>query len=96
MKYELEIITDIYSPPDKTGIRKILVKDHKIKKLFELNDIELEEYTDNKGKLIKKYCAICTESNYYKINKPYEELKELILNKTKPIGGFMNHYKTKK
>ncbi len=93
MKYELEVITDILASPNKVGVRKVLVKNQKIKKLFDLNIIQLEQYIDKSGRLIKKYSAVYEESNYYKVNKPYEELKGLILDKSKPIGGFMNHFK---
>ena len=88
MKLELEILTDIL-PPNGVGKRKPLVKNAKIKRLFNLDEVELEEYIDIKtGKTIPKYCGVYNKDVYYKINKPYEQLKDLILNRTTPILGF--------
>jgi hypothetical protein len=86
MKYELEIISDIVH--NLNGKPVVVTKQDRIKKLFNLYDIELEEYVDSKtGRHIKKYCTIVEENTYYKINKPYEELKALIQNKSIPILG---------
>lgn len=86
MKYELEIISDIVY--NLNGKPKLITKNDKIKKLFDLFDINLEEYVDAKtGKHIKKYCTIVEENTYYKINKPYEVLKALIQNKSIPVLG---------
>lgn len=77
--YELEVIAD---------------KD-KVKKLFDLDNILLEEYVNAKtGKHIKKYSLIQVNDIYYKINKPYHELSTLIINRSTPILGLM--YKSKK
>lgn len=90
MKYELEIISDINSPTSN----KILVKQDKIKKIFDLDNIELEEFIDAKsGKHIKKYCSIVINNNLYKINKPYEELKFMIINSRIPVIGLVNYSK---
>ena len=86
MKYELEIISDIIY--NVKGKPNVIIKQDKIKKIFNLYDIDLEEYVEAKtGKHIKKYCTIVEENTYYKINKPYEELKALIQNKSIPILG---------
>jgi stalled ribosome rescue protein Dom34 len=91
MQYELEIITDISLSSSKT---KKIIKNNKIKKLFDLNVVSLEEYVDPRsGKTISKYSGIYQDSVYYKINKPYEELKDLIINKTTPVLGFMSKSK---
>lgn len=94
MLYELEIITDIYGPESNTGKRRILTKSDKVKKIFNLEQIEVEEYVDIKtGKHIKKYSGIYKDNVYYKVNKPYEELKSLLFNKTSPVVGFVTHSK---
>ena len=63
--------------------------------IFDLDTIELEEYIDSKtGKHIKKYSAIYQNNVYFKIDKPYEELKNIILNRSIPILGLA--YKSKK
>lgn len=87
MKYELEIISDI---TDTTGPKpKIIKRQDKIKRLFELNELEVEEYVEPKtGKHIAKYSGIYYKDIYYKVNKPYEELKQLVNNRTTPVLGF--------
>lgn len=94
MVYELEVISDILGMESKPGKRVLLTKNDKVKKLFNLNEIEIEEFIDPKnGKHIKKYTTIYKENICYKINKPYEELKSLYLNKTQPIVGFVKYCK---
>lgn len=86
--YELEIITDIASV-DKKGKVKVVTKNDKIKRLFDLNEIELEEYIDNRtGRHIKKYTSVFHNNTYLKINKPYEELKDIVMNRSIPVLGF--------
>lgn len=95
MKYELEIITDI---TNTTGPRpKVIKKGDKIKRLFNLEELEVEEYIEPKtGKHIAKYSGIYCKDVYYKVNKPYKELSQLVLNRTVPVLGFLaksNSYK---
>ena len=55
---------------------------------------ELEEYVDSKsGKHIKKYSTVLQNSVCYKINKPYEDLKNIVLNSSRPVLGFMSKSK---
>lgn len=90
--YELEIIIDINNNDSKKP--KVLVKNDRIKKLFDLDIIRLEEYVDSKtGKHIKKYSGILDDNNYFKINKPYEDLKNLIIPKSIPVLGFAHKSK---
>lgn len=92
MIYEFEILTDVYSNSERP---KLLTKGDKIKKLFDIDEIDIEEYVDNKtGKHIKKYCYFISNNNYYKINRPYEEIKSIKLNRSIPVLGFA--YKSKK
>lgn len=94
MIYELEVISDILGLESKAGKRILLTKNDKIKKLFNLNEIEIEEFIDPKnGKHIKKYSTVFKGDICYKINKPYEELKYILINKTEPIVGFVRHSK---
>lgn len=87
-KIELEVIADITSQDPKLK-NKILVKGAKIKKIFNIEDIKIEEYIDFKnGKNVKKFSSVYEGDNYYKINKPYEDLKRVILNQSSPILGF--------
>jgi len=94
MVIELQIITDVLGGPTKDGLRKLIMKDKLINKLFDINEIEVEEFINPKtGKAIKKYSGIYSKEVYYKVNKPYEELKDLKINRTYPIVGFMGHSK---
>jgi len=92
MVIELQIISDIMSRPDKNGISKVICKDVLINKLFDINEIQVEEFINPKnGKAVKKYSGIYSGDVYYKINKPYNELKDLKINRTYPIKGFMGY-----
>lgn len=94
MVIELQIITDILSGPNLKGGRKVIFKNKIINKLFDINEIEVEEFINPKtGKAIKKYSGIYSKEVYYKVNKPYEELKDLKINKTYPVKGFMGYSK---
>lgn len=85
--HEFEIISDVQSTTSKP---KLLTKNDKIKKLFNLDEITAEEFIDGKtGKHIKKYCVIHDLNNTaYKINTPYEIVKNIIFNKTFTVKGF--------
>lgn len=92
MKYELEIISDIVNT---TGNKvKVVRKNANIKKIFDLELLEVEEYIEPRtGKSIKKYTSAYQNNIYYKVNKPYEEVKQLVLNGTIPIIGFIGKSK---
>lgn len=93
MKCELEIISDVLEQEGK-GRRKIITKNDKIKRIFDLDTIDLEEFVDTKtGKHIAKYSVIYKDNLYYKINKPYEQLKYMVLNRTTPVIGFIGKSK---
>lgn len=94
MVVELQVLTDIYSEPNSKGVRKLLGKNLVINKLFDINEIEVEEFISSRtGKAVKKYSGIFHKENYYKVNKPYSELRTLKMNKTYPVLGFMGHSK---
>lgn len=89
---ELDVISNIIANGRKP---KIITKNDKIKKIFDLDNIQLEEYIDSKtGKHIKKYSTITVNDSYYKIDKPYIELRDLVISRSIPILGLM--YKSKK
>jgi len=99
MKVELEFISDITIL--SRNKQRTITKNDKVKKLFDLDAVDLQEYIDPKtGKHISKYSTL-TELKpsgevFYKINKPYEELKSLILNRTIPVLGLMSKSKKHK
>lgn len=93
MKVELEIITDIVNT---SGTKpKVVAKNDKIKKLFDLEQIEVEEFIDAKtGKHIKRYSSVYQNNVYYKVNKPYAELSFLVVNKRMPVIGLIGKSKS--
>lgn len=94
MVIELQIVTDVLSNPDANGDRKIIARNALINKLFDINEIEVEEFLNPRtGKPVKKYTGIYSNNLYYKVNKPYDELKQLKINKTYPVKGFMAYSK---
>lgn len=65
----------------------------KIRKLFTIDNIELEEFIGKDGNSIKKYSSILYMDNWFKVNKSYEELKEIKINKSIPILGLASKSK---
>jgi len=87
---EFEIVSDILNSENK-----VLKRNAIIKKLFNLDNIIAEEYINDKtGKPIKKYCLIYDNNIPYKINKSYEDVKKVILDRSIPVLGFA--FKSKK
>jgi hypothetical protein len=72
MKVEFEVYTDVYAPD---GV-KCIKKDVSYKKIFETDEIELENFIDNKGKVISKYTGVIYRDKYYKVNTPYDIMKQ--------------------
>lgn len=87
MRKELEILNDL---ADSNG--KVIAKDVMSKQIFELNDILVQQFISNRGKIVKKYCTILYNNNYYKVNSPYEQISKLTL--PIEIKGFAAKSKT--
>lgn len=82
MRYEIEINGgDVI-----TEKGKIIKKDLCYKKVFELDNILIEQYVSPKGVIVKKYCTIIEQDKYYKGNIPYETLSAML--KPLEIKGF--------
>ena len=87
--YELEIISNVVL----NGKTK---NSNTIKKLFDLDNIQVEEFVNEKtNKQVKKYSLIYENNICYKVNKSYEDLKDVILNKSIPVLGFADKFKSK-
>lgn len=71
MKIEYEVLTDIYNEDGKC-----IKKDLSYLKVFETDDVEVENFIDAKGKVIEKYTGVVYKDKYYKINRPYKEMRE--------------------
>jgi hypothetical protein len=88
MLIELEIIADI----EKVKNKKTYTKSVPVRKIFNINEIELEEFVNNiTGKVEKKYSGVVIRDKYYKVNTPYTNLLRIVSNKTNPIIGFYQH-----
>ena len=82
MKKEIEINGgDVIS--DKG---KVIKKDLCYKRVFELDNILVEQYVSPKGVIVKKYCTIIEQDKYFKANIPYDTLSAML--KPLEIGGF--------
>jgi hypothetical protein len=96
MLYELEIIVDM-GKTNKKGEIIVSRKGNKVKKLFELNNVELEQYISTKtGLPVKKYSSVILNNQYFKVNKPYEELKSIMQNRSIPVIGLVGYSKRRK
>lgn len=74
---ELEVFIDIVDP--KTS--KLLKKNVICKRTFETDKIQVEQFFNNKGNPVKKYCFIYDDNKIFKANHSYEYIKKL----TQPI-----------
>ena len=76
MVIELKVINLI--PPTEKGIsaaKYIPMRIHQ-NKLFVVENMELEQCVDSKGKLHSKYSVAKYNGEYYKLLVPYEKLKQ--------------------
>lgn len=92
MVIELTVISNV--PPKESGVScaKYIPMCLTQKKLFILENMEIEQFVNSNNKKNKHYCVAKYSGEYYKLQVPYEELKEKYLN-TNPIVGFMRHAK---
>ncbi len=75
----LNIVSDIYDPPNKDGIQKLVKKNAICKKTFEAHNISLEHSFTKKGEIDKKVCMIKEGDSYYKVAHKFEEVEKMIL-----------------
>ena len=66
---------------------KVIKKDVCYKRMFELDNILIEQYINTKGTVVKKYCTIIENDKYFKANIAYDELSALL--KPLEVKGFM-------
>ena len=93
MVRELIVLTDFYSKANK-----LLKKDLAYRKTFETDKLDIEDYINEKGRVIKKYCTAIYEDRFYKLNHTYEYVKMLkepikvvgLIGKTKGYGKTNN------
>lgn len=79
MNKSLNILVDLYKDQKKQNeIPDIIKKGIIIKKVFDLDKIELQQDVNKQGRIIKKYCSIKYGDDYYKLNHSFEEIEKLI------------------
>ena len=57
---------------------KVIIKNITYKKIFELDNILIEQYINPKGIIVKKYCTIIENDRNYKANIAYETLSTML------------------
>ena len=86
MVITLEILSDVYSKPDKTGIQKIIKRNVISKKQFDTVQILAEQYITTSGKISKKWCTLKVGEEYFRVNHKFEEIEKLTQHVK--VGGF--------
>lgn len=57
---------------------KVIAKNVCYKRLFELDNILIEQYISPKGVIVKKYCTIIEHDKYFKANIAYDVLSAML------------------
>jgi hypothetical protein len=73
----LEILSDVYTKPDKNGIQKLIKRNVISKKQFESSQILAEQHITSKGIISKKWCNIKSGEDYFRVNHKFEEIEKL-------------------
>jgi hypothetical protein len=86
MIVKLQVLTDVYSKPDKAGVSKIVKRNVEYSQQFETQGLLVSHYITAKGEVSKKWCMVKVGDEYFKLNHKFEDIEKL----TKPIvvNGF--------
>lgn len=77
MIIELECISQYPMPENKvSSIRNYVPQRVFQKKLFIVENLQIEEHVNSKGSVVKKFATAKYDNEFYKINIPYEKLKK--------------------
>ena len=76
MIIELECISQYPIPENRTGITSRVPQRVFQKKLFIVENLQIEEHVNSKGLVVKKFTTAKYDNEFYKINTPYEKLKK--------------------
>jgi len=76
MTIELEYISQYPLPEKGRSIAKYVPIRVFQKKLFVTESMQIEEHIDSRGTTIKKFTTVKYDSEYYKINMSYKELRD--------------------
>ena len=76
MVIELEVINQYPLPETGMSIARYVPLRIYQKKLFIVENMQIEEHVDSRGVTIKKFTIVKYDTEYYKINMPYKELRD--------------------
>ena len=76
MVIELEVISQYSLPETGMSIARYVPLRIYQKKLFIVENMQIEEHVDSRGVTIKKFTIVKYDTEYYKINMPYKELRD--------------------
>lgn len=76
MTIELEYISQYPLPEPNTSITSRVPQRVFQKKLFQVENMHIEEHVNSKGKIVKKFTTVKYDGEFYKFNHPYKELKK--------------------
>lgn len=76
MVIELEVINQYPLPETGKSIARYVPLRVFQKKIFVTESMQIEEHINSKGKIIHKFTTVKYDTEYYKINMPYKELRD--------------------
>lgn len=76
MIIELEIVSQYPLPETGRSIARYVPLRVFQKKIFVTESMQIEEYINSNGKIIHRFTTVKYDTEYYKINMPYKELRD--------------------
>ena len=76
MVIELEVINQYPLPEIGKSIARYVPLRVFQKKIFITESMQIEEHINSKGKIVNKFTTVKYDTEYYKINMPYKELRD--------------------
>jgi hypothetical protein len=76
MVIEFEVISQLPLAETGKSIARYVPMRVFQKKLFELDKLQIEEHVNSKGIVVKKFTTAKYDNEFYKINKPYNEIRD--------------------
>lgn len=76
MVIELEIVSQYPLPETGRSIARYVPLRVFQKKIFVTESMQIEEYINSNGKIIHRFTTVKYDTEYYKINMPYKELRD--------------------
>jgi len=76
MVVEFEVISQLPLAETGRSIARYVPMRIFQKKLFELDKIQIEEHVNSKGIIVKKFTTVKYDNEFYKINKPYHQIRD--------------------